>query len=58
MIAFCDSQIKKHLQTKVAEPDIAAWFIEEYDMTRFSRDKKTRQNLLSGNTATAIVAGR
>ncbi|MCJ1268692.1 hypothetical protein MMC22_008580 [Lobaria immixta] len=61
MNPFCDSQIKKRLQTfsqtKVAEPDIAAWFIEEYDKTRFSGDEKTRQNLLSSNTATAIGAG-
>ncbi|CAD6591505.1 MAG: hypothetical protein ASARMPRED_005466 [Alectoria sarmentosa] len=56
-LAFADSQMKKRLQTKVEEPDIAAWFIKDLGNDRVSMDKKTRQNLLSGNTATAIVAG-
>ena len=40
------------------EPDIAAWFLEDINKNRSSRDKKTQQNLLSGNTTSVIVGGR
>ena len=38
--------------------DIASWFIDEFNSLETERSLKDRLNLLSGNTVTAIVAGR
>ena len=45
-------------QTKVEEPDIAAWFIKEITNSRSSADKRNQRKLLRGNTVTVIIGGR
>ena len=45
-------------QSRVEDPDIAAWFINEMDGNRSIADKRAQWNLLSGNTVSVIVGGR
>ncbi|KAL8996989.1 MAG: hypothetical protein Q9169_003640 [Polycauliona sp. 2 TL-2023] len=57
MVEFCDAAMQKRMQAKVEETDIASWFIDEFDQSKSTKSLEDRQNLLSGNTVTAIVAG-
>jgi len=42
----------------VTSPDIAHWFIDEYEKGAETMDPEERRNLLSGNAISAIVGGR
>lgn len=45
-------------QSRVEDPAIAAWFINEMDGNRSIADKRAQWNLLSGNTVSVIVGSR
>ena len=44
--------------SRVEDPAIAAWFIDEMNGNRSIADKRAQGNLLSGNTVSVIVGGR
>ncbi|KAL8900589.1 MAG: hypothetical protein Q9192_000976 [Flavoplaca navasiana] len=44
-------------QANIEETDIASWFIDDFAKSKSTKSHKDRQNLLSGNTVTAMVAG-
>ncbi|KAI9715533.1 MAG: hypothetical protein M1828_000785 [Chrysothrix sp. TS-e1954] len=58
MVAFCDSQMDKRIKAGSNEPDIAKWFIDEYQKQDSKMRLQDRRDVLSGNTITAMVAGR
>ncbi|KAI1381207.1 benzoate 4-monooxygenase cytochrome P450 [Hypoxylon crocopeplum] len=57
IIDFCDTCMKKRIQTSTTEPDIASWFIEEFNSSKDEIDLQKRQDLHSGNTVSVIVGG-
>ncbi|KAI9677985.1 MAG: hypothetical protein M1822_008093 [Bathelium mastoideum] len=59
MVAFCDKQMDKRIKAGAPEPDIAGWFIDEYEKPKYDIEKSVqkRRDILSGNTITAMVAG-
>ncbi|KAL8906002.1 MAG: hypothetical protein Q9207_002287 [Kuettlingeria erythrocarpa] len=58
MLAFCDNAMRKRMKKTPKDLDLASWFIEEFEHPKTSRNEKDRGDLLSGNTMTAVVAGR
>lgn len=58
ILSICIALLTGLAQTKVDEPDIAAWFIGEMDKNSSKADRRTQRNLLSGNTVSVIVGGR
>ncbi|GAP91120.2 putative cytochrome P450 [Rosellinia necatrix] len=57
MVKFCDSCIKKRLETEVDQADMATWFIREFESGLYPDSPVLRQNLLSGNALSVIVGG-
>ncbi|KAF7512751.1 hypothetical protein GJ744_000318 [Endocarpon pusillum] len=57
MVKFCDERMNKRMQSSVKKLDVASWFIDEYNQLSSKWSLKSRKNLLSGNTISAIVAG-
>ncbi|KAI0969353.1 benzoate 4-monooxygenase cytochrome P450 [Xylaria arbuscula] len=57
MVKFCDSCMKRRLKTQVDQPDIAGWFIQEFNSGLHSENLTLRHNLLSGNALSVIVGG-
>ncbi|KAI9698907.1 MAG: hypothetical protein M1820_007328 [Bogoriella megaspora] len=54
MLEFCDRCMQRRIKTVVKSRDIASWFIEDQEKNDFSTE---RQQWLSGDTATVVVAG-
>ncbi|KAL8951589.1 MAG: hypothetical protein Q9222_002444 [Ikaeria aurantiellina] len=57
-VAFCDDAMQKRMKADVKEEDIASWFIDEFERLKDRTSLRERLNVLSGNTLTAIIAGR
>ncbi|ORX94170.1 cytochrome P450 [Clohesyomyces aquaticus] len=57
MIGFCDECMDKRLKTKVAEPDIASYFIQDIKKNAHKLNAAAQKNLLSGNAASVIIGG-
>ncbi|KUI73735.1 Tryprostatin B 6-hydroxylase [Cytospora mali] len=57
MAQFSDDCMKKRMKTKPEQPDMAYWFIKEFEDSKDTTDLRTRQLLLSGNTITCIIGG-
>lgn len=47
-----------YYQTTPQQPDIAGWFIQEYESEKYTATPRDRMNLLLGNAASVVVGGR
>ncbi|KAK7746692.1 hypothetical protein SLS53_001879 [Cytospora paraplurivora] len=57
MIDFCEKCINKRMKTIPDEPDIAGWFITEFESGKTTSTPRDRRNLLVGSAASVIVGG-
>ncbi|KAI8626128.1 cytochrome P450 monooxygenase-like protein [Xylariaceae sp. FL1651] len=57
MVQFCENHMKLRLERGEKKPDLASFFIEEYESTAGIKDQKSRDLQLSGTAVTAVVAG-
>ncbi|KAI1387314.1 cytochrome P450 monooxygenase-like protein [Hypoxylon trugodes] len=59
MVAFCDEHVQERLKRGEdgEKTDMMAWFLDEYESLKGTKDVQARRNLLSGSVVTAVVAG-
>ncbi|KUI53153.1 Tryprostatin B 6-hydroxylase [Cytospora mali] len=57
VLEFCEKCIQERMKTSPAKPDIAGWFIEDFESGNPAASLQDRKNLLIGNATSVVVAG-